>query len=142
MSLLALSFVATSCGKDDEKTYDVPAKSETKIEGTNVVRTQVVKEGKEAVVITYLFDENVKYLHQEWQIIFNTTAGATTAGLAAKARYIDKPDIQVSYNANVVSINYPLNEGIGDAKLQEVTSLSAVESAVQIADILGLLSLF
>jgi len=142
MSLLALTFVAVGCGKDGEKTYDVPAKSETKIEGKNVIRTQVVQEGKKAVEITYFFDENVKYDHQEWKIIFSTVAGATTAGLAAQIYYASKPTIQVSYSANVVSIIYPLGEGTGDEELKKVTSLSEVESAVQIADILGVLSLF
>ena len=143
MSLLALTFVAAGCSKnkDEEKTYEVPAKSETEYVDGNVVRTQVVKEGKEAVVITYFFDEGVKYNHQEWRVIFSTVSGATAAGVAAQIYYMAK-SVDVSYEANVVSINYSLNEGPGDKNLQAVTDLSAVESAVQIAEILGVLSLF
>ena len=144
MSLLALSIVAAGCSKDkDNDEVDLvpmPTKSGTTIVDKNVVYTQVV-EGK-AVEITYFFDEGVKYNHQEWKIIFSTTTGATTAGLAAKAKYLTKPNVQVSYSVNVVNINYPLGEGLGDEQFQKVTKLEEVEDVIQILDILGLLSLF
>jgi len=148
IALVALTLLATGCGKDGEKTYDVPTASETKIEDTNVVRTQVITKDKKAVEITYFFDkldESVKYNHQEWKIIFNKTSGATKTGIAAKAFYLtNNSSVNVSYNTNIVSINYPLGTGIGDAKLEQITTLStsAVENVALIEEIVSLLSLF
>ena len=141
--ILTFTFVAAGCKKDDDQTtYPVPTKNETNIQGTKVIRTQVVTEGKKAVEITYIFNEQVVYNHQEWKIIFSTKSGATTAGNAAKLYYYSKPGINVSYSVNIVNINYPLGEGIGDEKLKAVQSLEAVKDVVQVAEILNILKLF
>ncbi|MDR0872883.1 MAG: hypothetical protein LBN27_05365 [Prevotellaceae bacterium] len=138
LSLLALTFVATGCSKDGEKTYDVPTGNKTEIVGTSVVRTQVVNSGKEAVRVTYAFD-GTAYAGQTWEFIFSTEGGALVGYAAYSAKYYNKPDeATVTVKANVVTIKYVLGKGIGDSKLQGLTSLDAIKSAAEILDILGL----
>ena len=143
ISLTALCFVTTGCNKKDGTTYPVPTENKTYVDTENykVVRTQVVKDGKQAVEITYFFDENIKYNHQEWKVIFSTEAGANTLGIAATLYYALK-QVNVSYDANIVSINYPFGEGLGDDKLALVNTLAEVEGVVAIAEILEILGLF
>ena len=144
ISFAAFCLIVASCSKKDETTYPVPKENKTNIDTDNhkVVRTQVVKEGKQAVEITYFFDANMKYNHQEWKVIFSTTSGAKKMGGAATLYYALKQQVKVTYSANVVSINYPFGEGLGDEKLASVTSLDQVESVVQLTEILKIFDLF
>jgi hypothetical protein len=145
---LTFTFFATGCSKKEggEQTYSVPATSETKRDGTNVIRTQVLEEGKKAVVITYNFNSNIQYNHQEWKIIFSTGSGASATGSLAKAYYLlRKPNVTVTYSANIVNITYPLGEGLGDATLQTINDITTAQTfvaAMEVMDILGVLNLF
>ena len=141
LSLLALSFIATSCNKDNEKTYPVPTESKTDVdtEKGKVIRTQVIKEGKEAARVTYSFD-GVQYSGQEWDVIFSTEGGALTAYAIFGAKYMNNAKVSVTLNVNIVNIKYDIPEGPGDDKLQGLTSLDAIKNAVAVLDILGIFS--
>jgi hypothetical protein len=142
MSLLALMFAAAGCSKDDEN-RPMPTENGTKVdpESGKIVRTQLVNNNKEAVVITYSFNvDDVKYQGQEWEIIFGTKAGALAAYGGYQAYYAAS-DVKVSNSANVVKITYPLGKGLGDEQLQAVNSLDAAKNVVQVLDVLEILNL-
>ena len=144
MSFVAICFFAAGCSKSNgEATYPVPTESKTIIDNVNhqVIRTQVVTEGKQAVEITYFFNENIQYNHQEWKIILSTESRAKVMGAAASVYYLLK-DVSVSNHTNCVYIHYAFGEGLGDDKLASVSSLSAVETVVQLTEILNILKLF
>ena len=143
ISVAVFCLFIASCSKNDETTYLVPTENKTDIDTDNhkVVRTQVINEGKQAVEITYLFDGSMKYNHQTWKVFFSTDSGAKKMGVAATLYYALKL-VDVSYSANIVSINYPFGEGLGDEKLASITTLSEVENVVQITEILNILGLF
>ena len=143
--LFIFALVATTCNKDKDKEqqFTVPTTSGTVIEGNNIIRTQVVQEGKQAAVITYYFDDNpLKYNHQEWKIIFSTVTGATLAGTTLQAYYMGEPTIKPSYSGNVVTINYPLGKGIGDSALEKANSLTEAQAIVTALEIMNIFNIF